>query len=146
MSHLNPHHANERFDQAQEAGKIKSAKQLAEFSTELLDSEIQQAVVIIKGLQTKYSRMANSVANLEKLRDEALTRMAEIGVLASFDPTPCFYGDPPVLEFIGKVAGDAIHTEGLDHEQKKHEVVKSKERGEDYLGQKETVNKRKDKK
>jgi hypothetical protein len=135
-NHLNPANVQQRLDKAQDAGKVTSGKQLADFSTELLDSEIQQAVKVVGALQMKYARMANSVTNLEKLRDEALTRLSEIGILATFDPAPCFYGEPPIVEFVGKVNTDAIHKDGFDHEKKRYEVLKSKERNEDYLGQK----------
>lgn len=141
-NHLNPANVQKRLDAAHEAGKIKSAKQLADFSTELLDSEIQQAVKIVASLQQSYAHKANSVENLDKLRDEVLTRLSEINILASFDPTPCFYGEPPVVEFVGKVSTDSIHKHGFDHEQKRYEVLKAKERDEHFLGEKERVNTR----
>jgi vacuolar-type H+-ATPase subunit I/STV1 len=141
-NHLNPANVQKRLDAAHDAGKVKSAKQLADFSTELLDSEIQQAVKIIAGLQQSYAHRANTVENLDKLRDEVLTRLSDINILATFDPTPCFYGEPPVVEFVGKVSTDAIHTDGFDHEQKGWEVRKAKARDEHFLGEKERVNTR----
>jgi vacuolar-type H+-ATPase subunit I/STV1 len=136
-NHLNPANVQKRLDDAHEAGKINSAKQLADFSTELLDSEIQQAVKIIASLQQSYAHKANTVENLDKLRDEVLTRLSEVSILASFDPTPCFYGEPPVVEFIGKVSTDAIHKDGFDHERKRDEILKAKDKGEHYLGENE---------
>lgn len=121
---------------------IHSGKEFAGFATELLDTEIQEAIRIIVSLQNKYAHRANTPENLEMLRDEALTRLAEMGILATLDPAPCFYGEPPILEIIGKVAGDPIHTEGMDHEQKGYEVRKAVQRGEDFLGQKERANTR----
>lgn len=125
---------------------ITSGKQFADFATELLDSEVQQAVKVVVSIQEKYRHRPNTAANLEQLRDEALARLADIGILATLDPAPCFHGEPPVLEILGKVKGDPIHTQGLDHEQKGYEVRKSVQRGEDYLGQKERVNPRRPKK
>lgn len=119
---------------------IKSGKQLAGYATDLLDSEVQQAYRIIHSIQQRYARRPNTAANLEALRDEALTRLADIGILATLDPAPCFYGEAPILEILGKVKTDPIHTVGLDHEQKGYEVRKSLTRGEDFLGQKERVN------
>lgn len=124
---------------------ITSGKDLAGFATELLDSEVQQVVAIVVGVQEKYKLRANTAANLEALRDEALTRLAQIGVLATLDPAPCFYGEAPILEIIGKIDNPGVHAE-FDHEQKGYEVRKSVQRGEDYLGQNERVNPRRPKK
>lgn len=125
---------------------ITTGKDFAGFATELLDSEVQQAVAVIVSVQEQYKHRANTAANLEMLRDETLERLAAIGILATLDPTPCFYGEPPVLEILGKVKGDSIHKEGFDHEKKGYEVRKSVQRGEDFLGQKERVNPRRPKK
>lgn len=125
---------------------ITSGKQFAGYAAELLDSEIQQAVSIIASLQEKYKHRPNTAGNLEALRDEALSRLADLGILATLDPAPCFYGEAPILEIVGKVTTDTIHTDGFDHEQKGYEVRKSVERGEDYLGQKERSNSRRPKK
>jgi hypothetical protein len=122
--------------------KIKSGKQFAEFASELLDTEVQQAYAIIMAARNKYAGLHNTPGNLEKLRDEVLTRLSEVGIIATFDPAPCLYGEPPVIEITGKVRTDSIHTYGFDHEQKEYEVRKSKERGEDYLGQKGRANTR----
>lgn len=128
--------------------RIKSGKQFADFAIDLLDSEIQQAMAIVVSLQRKYAKRPNTADQLEALRDEALTRLADIGILATLDPAPCFYGEPPILEFIGKVNTDVIHKEGFDHEQKQYEVRKATKRGENFLGEKDRVNTRqvKDKK
>lgn len=125
--------------------KIKSAKQFVHWSDELTDSEAQGAVKVIAQIQQKYAPMANTKENLEALRDEALTRLMDLGIVAELDPAPCFYGEPPILEIRGKVSTDPIHKHGFDHEQKQYEVLKAMERNEDYLGQKEQPNKRKKK-
>lgn len=106
-------------------------------TTELSDTEIGKAMEVIVSVQKKYAHKTNSVPNLDMLRDEITTKMAEIGILVAVDPTPCFYGEAPVVDIIGKVAGDAIHDHGFDHERKMYEVRKATERGEDYYGQKE---------
>lgn len=116
---------------------IKSGKEFAGFASELLDSEIQQAYQIITDVQSTYQYRMATPANLEALRDEALTRLAAIGILATVDPSPCYHGQPPVLEIIGKVDGDPIFTEGFDHGQKRHEVLLANKRGEDFYGQRE---------
>lgn len=122
---------------------MKSATQFVHWSDELLDSEAQEAVQVIASVQSKYADRQNTVENLEELRDEALTRLMEIGILAEFDPTPAFYGEPPILEIRGKISTDPLHKYGFDHEQKQYEVRKAQERGEEYLGQKESSNSRK---
>lgn len=120
-------------------------KTFAHSATDLTDREITGVFTVIETVRQKYAGMPNTAENLDKLRDEALTRLMEKGILATLDPSPCFYGEPPVLEIIGKVAGDPIEQHGFDHEQKGYEVNKANERGEDWLGQKEAIDKRKPK-
>jgi hypothetical protein len=118
-------------------GIIRSGKQFAEEAIDFTDKEVKEAGQVVALLVQKYSNRSNTAKNLEALRDEALTRLAEIGILAEFDPTPCFYGKPPVLEFTGHVKDHAIYKYGLDHERKRSEVIESKKRNEDYRGQKD---------
>jgi len=126
--------------------KIKSGKQFAEFASELQDTEVEQLIKIHVALQQKWAFRANTVENLEAMRDEYLTRFAEAGIVATVDASPCLYGEPPVVEILGKVSGDPIHTDGFDHERKQWEVRRAVERNEDYLGQKERPNARREKK
>lgn len=125
---------------------IKSRKQFADFASELLDSEIDAATKIIVSIQRKYATRMATPRNLEMLRDETLTRLAEINIVATVDPAPVFYGEPPIVEIVGKINTDAIHKDGMDHEQKGYEVRKGLARGEDFLGEKERVNARMPKK
>jgi hypothetical protein len=122
-------------------------KGFAHAAADLTDSEITEVFKIIALVQDKYATKANTAENLEKLRDETLTRLMDMGVLATLDPAPCFYGEPPVIEIVGKVQEDKVfHTEGFDHEKKMYEVRKAADRGEDWLGQKESVDKLKPRK
>jgi hypothetical protein len=123
---------------------IHSEKQLVHFADELTDSESTAAFQLVMELQAKYAYKANTVDNLEQLRDEALTRLMEMNILAELDVAPCFHGEPPVLELKGKIAGDSIHQHGFDHEKKKWEIDKAREKGEDYLGEKESPKSRKE--
>lgn len=124
---------------------IRSGKELAGVATDLQESEIQQVAVVVYDIQRRYAHRPNTAANLEALRDEVLTKLADIGILATVDPTPCFYGEPPVVEIVGKI-GDPGFKKEFDHEKKGWEVRKATARGEDYLGQKEAPNKRRAKK
>jgi hypothetical protein len=85
-------------------------------------------------VRRNYQHKAFTTANLDALRDETLTRLAGIGVLASVDVAPCLNGEPPVVEIIGKV-GDVGFQKPFDHERKQYEVNKANDRGEDFLGQ-----------
>jgi hypothetical protein len=115
-------------------GTVRTGRQFAENAMDLLDSEVAEVIKVVVQVQEKYRYAANSPENLEKLRDETLTRLMEIGVIATMDATPCLYGDPPNLEIIGSTR---IHkTDGFDHEKKGYEVNKANSRKEDYLGQK----------
>lgn len=123
---------------------IHSEKQLVHFADELTDSESVEAFQLVMELQMKYAFKPNTQQNLEELRDEALTRLMEKNILAELDISPCFYGEAPILELKGKVSGDAIHAYGFDHEKKKWEIDKAHDRGEDYLGEKESPVSRKE--
>lgn len=125
---------------------IKSEKDFVHVASDLTDIEAQNAFKTIVQITNRYSKRANTVENLEMLRDEVLTRLAEQNILASFDPTPCFYGEPPTVTLEGKIAGDYIHKYGFDHEVKEYEVKKAHARNEDYLGEKEAPNRKRTKK
>lgn len=124
---------------------VTSTKELVHLADELTDAESVRVFEIATEVQNKYAMKTNSESNLEALRDEVLTRLMEMGVLAEFDPTPCFYGESPILEIRGKISGDSIHNYGFDHEKKAWEVNKAHERGEDYLGEKESSKSRREK-
>lgn len=121
-------------------------KNFAYSATDLTDREITQVFKVVETVRQKWAGRPNTADNLDSLRDEALTRLMDIGIIATLDPAPCFYGQPPTLEIIGKIDTDPIHKYGMDHEQKGYEVNKAVERGEDWLGQKETIDKKKDNK
>lgn len=125
--------------------RIHSIKQLVEWSDELLDSESQMAGRVVREAQIKWAGKPNTVENLEELRQEILHALMDIGIVAEFDPTPCFYGQPPIVEIRGKVKDDPQHKYGFDHEKKRWEVQRAIERNEEYLGQKEPVNSRRSK-
>lgn len=118
--------------------KVKSRQQLSDYAIqELHDDEVIKVAQIVNAARNKYRGRPNTPQNLEMLRDEMLTRFAEIGVLAEFDPTPCFYGEPPVVEIKGRVAGHDSFKHGFDHEKKGWEVNTAKQRGEHFRGEKE---------
>lgn len=116
---------------------VTSATDFVHKASDLQDHEAQAAVRVVKKAQIRWAGKANSVHNLEEMRKEVLEDLANIGILATFDPTPCYYGDPPEIEILGKVSGDPIHKYGFDHERKEYEVKEAKKRNEDYRGQKE---------
>lgn len=127
--------------------KISSLKDLSRATTlELTDSEVQEVFQIITSIQGRYALKLSTPENLDALRDEVLTRLAEKGVLATFDPVPIMNGEPPTVEIIGKVAGDASYKYGHDHEKAQWEIQRANTRNEEVLGQKERINARRPKK
>jgi len=120
---------------------IKSTEQLAGFAQDLSDIEVGEVGKIIGSLQRKYAQRPNTPEVLDQLRDEVVTKLAEqLGILATLDPTPCFHGEPPIVEIVGKVSGHSFHKDGFDHERKYWEVQQANKKGEAYLGQKEKSN------
>lgn len=127
-------------------GIAGSDKELAGLAADLTDAEIKQVVQIVNRIRERYANKPFTVENLDGLRDETLTSLAGINVLASVDVAPCLSGEPPIVDILGKVEGDKMHQYGMDHELKRWEVLRANERGEDYLGQKEVPNAAKAKK
>lgn len=126
--------------------RIKSEKQMAYWASDLLDSEVKEVFQIVYAVQARYAKLAATSDNLNAMRDEILTRLMDINIVAEIDIAPFYSGEPPTVEIIGKVKGDNQHKYGFDHEQKEYEVKKATARGETYLGEKERVNTRKVKK
>lgn len=124
---------------------IHSVTDLAHFAADLQDSEVTQVAAIVAHVSRKFSTRTATVANLDALRDEVLTRLSEINILATVDVAPILNGEPPTVEIVGKVKGDSQHVYGLDHERKMYEVRKATARGEEYLGQKERADARRPK-
>lgn len=119
--------------------RIRSEKQLVEFASDLQDSEVVRVGQIIFKLTQKYATKRATVENLEALRDESLTRLASIGILATVDVAPILNGESPVVEILGRISGTEQNTHGFDHARKEWEVKKSVSRGEEWLGQKENI-------
>ena len=125
---------------------IRSKQQMVHFADELTDTESVRAFELVHRIGAKYQHKVASEANLHALRDECLTRLAdEMNILAELDISPIYSNEPPILEFKGKFTGDNLHKYGFDHEQKKFEIDKAHDRGEDYLGEKESPKPRKKK-
>lgn len=114
---------------------VSSAEELAQIATDLTDKQVQDITRIVMQAQMRYGRKLSNAKNLEEMRDEILTRLAEINVLATVDPSPVFYGEPPIVDILGEVN---VTNDGLfDHERKAAEVKRANELGEAYRGQKE---------
>lgn len=119
---------------------INDVTELSRATTQTLtDSETQKAFSIIMEVQTKYAMKLSTPENLDAYRDELLTRLMEVNVLASFDPTPLLQGGRPIVEIIGKVPSDDLHKHGFDHERMGWEVTKAGQRNEEVLGQREAL-------
>lgn len=125
--------------------RITSVTDLAHFASDLQDQEAAEVARITMAVSRKYATRIATPENLEALRDEVLTRLADASILATVDVAPVLNGEPPIVEIIGKVAGDPQHKYGFDHEKKQYEVRKATQRGEDYLGQKENPDARRPK-
>lgn len=132
-------HNTERVKQllSRDPTAVKSMEDLVYKASDLTDFEVKELSAVIYDVSTRFSRKTNTVKNLEEMRDEILTRLADINVLAEVDPAPCLYGKPPEVTIIGKVNTDDIHKYGFDHERKAHEVNNAIRRNETFRGQKE---------
>lgn len=103
---------------------------------DLTDDEIARAAAIVISVSRKYSTRTATRENLAAAGDEMVYRLAdEADILAKFDPVPLAQGEPPRIEFIGKVSGDSTHKYGLDHEKKAWEVQHANDKGESFYGE-----------
>lgn len=113
---------------------------------DLYDHEIAKIGPIWQGLMQRFGSRANSRANLEELSRVATAEFLKIGLVVEVNTAPCLIYNPvtgrtgsPEIVIMGRVPGEHYEEDGVvvfDHERKRDEVLKSRERGEDFLGQK----------
>jgi len=114
---------------------------------DLYDHEIAKIGPIWRKLMDEFSRKPNTRANLDELVRRATDEFLKIGLVVEVNVAPCLIFNPmtnsynpPEIVIMGRVPGTHYEEEGvplMDHEKKRWEVIKSRERGEDFLGQKE---------
>jgi len=116
---------------------------------DLYDYEIAAIGPVWQSLMNEFSRKANTRANLEELAKRAHDEFVKIGLVVEVNTSPCLIVNPVTMEtgspeivILGRVPGHE-HPEGMDHEFKRHEVLRGNERGEKFHGQKGLVNSRK---
>jgi hypothetical protein len=116
---------------------------------DLTDDEIKLALEVTVSTVRKHQdiwKRKYPFDNIEQVADllhefekELSHRMMEaVDCLVRVDGTQVFEGQAPVVEWLGKVGGTNLAKYGQDHEKKQWEVQKASERGEDYLGQKDS--------
>lgn len=113
---------------------------------DLYDHEIAQIGPIWQKLMYEFSTKPNTRANLDELARRATDEFLKIGLVVEVNTTPTLIVNPttmqpgaPEIVILGRVPGGHYEENGvfmMDHEKKRDEVLKSRERGEDYLGQK----------
>jgi hypothetical protein len=128
---------------------VSTAKEFSGAMTlDLSDDEIKRAMEITKEVHSKHREIwirklpfdhIEQIADyLEEFEKELSYRMmTELEVLVRVDGTPCFQGSGPIIDWMGKLDTSSLAKYGQDHERKTYEVQKAKDRGEDYLGQKD---------
>jgi hypothetical protein len=128
---------------------VSTAKQFSGAMTlEMTDDEIKRALEITVGTVRKHQEQwkrkfpFDSIEQcadlLEELEKELAYKLMEaVDVLVRVDGTPIFVGQPPVIEYMGKLDTSSLAKYGQDHEKKEWEVKKAEARDEDYLGQKD---------
>jgi len=114
--------------------------------SDLYDHEIAKIGPLWQGLMQRFARKANSRRNLEELARVAADEFQKIGLVVEVNTAPCLIFNPitqttgsPEIIVVGRVPGTHYAEDGtvlFDHERKRDEVLRSRERGEDFLGQK----------
>jgi hypothetical protein len=113
---------------------------------DLTDEEIAHALKVTIPIKRKWQDIFRSKLRhqnfteieamrlLDQFENELTYELAtKCNMLAHVDAEPVFLGEPPIIEFTGKI-GSSTTPEEFDHEKKEWEVKKSKELGEDFLG------------
>lgn len=114
---------------------------------DLHDYEIARVGAIWRELMSEFSSKPNTRANLDELARRAHDKFLKIGLVIELNTAPCLIWNPttgstgsPEIVVLGRVPGSTYEEEGValfDHELKRHEVLTARERGEDFMGQRE---------
>jgi hypothetical protein len=136
-------------------GIVKSSVEFSNALTlDLTDEQISLAwrtlIPIINKWREKFvSRFAldarfdvdRAMELVDQMEEEIKYRLMETcQLIVSVDVTPLLEGQGIVISFDGVLPSHEVLKYGFDHERKGYEVVKAKERGEAFLGQKEDPN------
>jgi hypothetical protein len=110
---------------------------------DLYDHEIARIPPIWQKLMAEFSAKPNTRANLDELAKRAAEEFIRIGLVVEVDTSGALITDPrtmragsPEIVILGRLPGSPEDEHGFDHERKRDEVLRSRERGEDFLGQK----------
>lgn len=121
---------------------------------DLYDYEIEEIGAVWKELNSNWMTKQNTRANLEEFAKVANAAFLKAGFVVNVQwenslimipdiSAPGGMSQMPVtIEVLGRAPGakGADHvTDGFDHERKRHEVLASKVRNEDFYGQKESA-------
>ena len=93
---------------------------------DLYDEEVVRIHHVAFDLTRKWSHREATKGNLELLEREAVSRLADIGFIATVDTIPCLLGQPPSITIV-----DRVEPHIFDHEKKEWEVRKAHEKSED---------------
>ena len=122
---------------------------------DLYDHEIEQIAKIWNRLNQEWAHKPNTKSNLQEFAKVATNAFLEAGFVVNVQwentlimvpniNAPGGMSQMPVtIEVLGRAPGvdrRSVTESGhslMDHEFKRHEVLRSRERGEDYYGQKE---------
>jgi len=110
---------------------------------DLYDHEIAQIGPIWQGLMSEFATKRNTKENLHELSKRAAEQFLKIGLVVEVNTTPCMVVNPatmqsgsPEIIILGRVPGTES-ADGFDHEFKRAEVLLSRDRNEDFAGQKD---------
>jgi hypothetical protein len=106
--------------------------------SDLTDAEHKKCVELAWALRQVFATRANTKDNLEEFAKVAKEGYQKLGFVIDVDTMPCVIADqhgrtgPPEIVVIRRLNPETT----MDHEYKRWEVLKAKERGEKFLGEK----------
>jgi hypothetical protein len=115
--------------------------------SDLYDHEIARVGPVWQRLMREFSTRTNTKDNLSELSKRAAEEFLKIGLVVEVNTSPCMIVNPatmqtgsPEIVIIGRAPGIDHSEQGFgmfDHELKRHEVLTARDRGEDFMGQRD---------
>src|SRR5690348_1848721 len=112
----------------QELGKFKDYN-------DLYDEDIQKIAKVWQLLMRDFSTKTMTQKNVDEMKKRAQDELFKIGIDGGI--TLDIMTGQFVLDLRGRIEGAPEFEHGFDHEKKQYEVITSRERSENFLGEKD---------
>ena len=101
---------------------------------QLQDSEIRKIRDLQIKLNNEFSRQPRTDKVIDEIEKEAVEGLYRLGFVAHVDAFPILQGEQMTITLLERATPNYV----FDHERKQYDVLKAKEKGEDFHGESET--------